>query len=193
VDATSRAAWKGCATVLVAHVVQPGDGVGLLFVAAAALFGLMSFAMFDSDRERPARRRLATGAAVACGACVICAYLFPLAILKPTQGRVRPSATARLEMLSPRPGELFRGDPASVTVQLRLVGGSIVATSAKIEPDVGHVHVYLDGDLVSMAPGLLDRLDVKPGTHELRVEFVAGDHGPFNPPVQASVSFRVEP
>jgi hypothetical protein len=192
-DVTSRAAGKVGATVLLAHVARPGDGVGLLFVAGAALFGVMSFAMFDSDREGPPHRGLATGAAVACGVCVVCAYLFPLVILKPTQARVRPSATARVEILSPRPGELFRGDPASVTVQLRLVGGRVVATSAKVEPNVGHVHVYLDGKLVSMAPGVLERLDVKPGTHELRAEFVAGDHGPFNPPVQASVSFRVAP
>jgi hypothetical protein len=180
------------ATVPLAHVVRPGDGVGLLFVAAAALFGVLSFAMFESEVERPPRRRLAIGAAVACGVCVVCAYLFPLVILKPTLAPVRPSATARLEILSPRPGELFRGDPASVTVQLRLVGGKVVSTSTKVEPNVGHVHIYLDGELVSMAPGPLDRLDVKPGPHELRAEFVAGDHGPFNPPVQTSVSFRVE-
>jgi hypothetical protein len=32
-----------------------------------------------------------------------------------------------------------------------------------------------------------------PGTHELKAEFVAVDHGPFNPPVTASVRFRVVP
>jgi hypothetical protein len=33
---------------------------------------------------------------------------------------------------------------------------------------------------------------VAPGTHVLRVEFVALDHGSFNPPVFAQVAFEVQ-
>jgi hypothetical protein len=34
---------------------------------------------------------------------------------------------------------------------------------------------------------------VSPGQHILRAEFVASDHGPFDPRVFVSVTFRVEP
>ncbi|HEY3208529.1 MAG TPA: hypothetical protein VGL18_01855 [Actinomycetota bacterium] len=34
-------------------------------------------------------------------------------------------------------------------------------------------------------------LEVGPGRHVLEAEFVAADHGPFNPRVRTSVAFRV--
>jgi hypothetical protein len=55
----------------------------------------------------------------------------------------------------------------------------------------GHIHLYLDGSLVTMT-GLEASLSVGPGTHTLRAEFVASDHGPFRPPVTAEVTFEVQ-
>ena len=37
------------------------------------------------------------------------------------------------------------------------------------------------------------QIDVSPGGHTLRTDFVATDHGPFRPPVTASVTFEVRP
>lgn len=37
------------------------------------------------------------------------------------------------------------------------------------------------------------RSDHPPGAYRLEAEFVAVDHGPFDPPVTASVTFRVVP
>jgi len=34
-------------------------------------------------------------------------------------------------------------------------------------------------------------LDVEPGRHLLQAEFVAADHGPFDPRVRTSVAFQV--
>jgi hypothetical protein len=36
-------------------------------------------------------------------------------------------------------------------------------------------------------------VSVLPGSHHLQAEFVAVDHGPFDPRVLASVAFRVVP
>jgi hypothetical protein len=58
-------------------------------------------------------------------------------------------------------------------------------------PNVGHIHLYLDGKLISKSPRLRDKVDVGPGAHRIEAEFVAGDHGPFNPRVRAMVSFTV--
>jgi hypothetical protein len=105
----------------------------------------------------------------------------------------RPSTTARVEIQSPTPGEVLHGDPATVDVRITLPGGRVVPFSTRnLIPNAGHLHVYLDGTLVSMTQGLDQEIPVKPGPHRLAVEFVATDHAPFNPPVLSEVLFRVE-
>jgi hypothetical protein len=180
------------ALVPLGHVARgPGEAFGLLFVSVTAVFGVASFILFDAARERPHYRIMAKGAAVAAGVSVILAY-GSLLLIKGTWASNRPKATARLEIISPRPGSVFRGDPAVVQVRVRLVGGRIVPfTSLKPVPNVGHVHVYVDGRLASMAGGLTGSIEVIPGTHELEADFVASDHGPFKPPVRRKVTFSV--
>ena len=95
--------------------------------------------------------------------------------------------------MSPRPAEIFQGDPATVAVSLSLSDATIVpVTTIHVVPNQGHIHLFLDGSLVTMT-GLEASLSVAPGTHTLRAEFVASDHGPFRPPVTAEVTFQVHP
>jgi hypothetical protein len=79
-------------------------------------------------------------------------------------------------------------------VVLRLTGATIVAeATTAIRPDEGHVHLYLDNQLVSMNYGLEQDVPVTPGTHVLRAEFVAADHAPFSPRViSADIVFTVD-
>ncbi len=66
--------------------------------------------------------------------------------------------------------------------------------STDLRPDEGHVHVQLDGELVSMAYGLRQDIpDVRPGSHMIRVEFVASDHAPFEPRLFTEVAVEVKP
>jgi len=46
-------------------------------------------------------------------------------------------------------------------------------------PNEGHIHLYLDGSLMSMTTGLDAQIAASPGLHELRAEFVAVDRGRF--------------
>jgi hypothetical protein len=105
----------------------------------------------------------------------------------------RPSSTAQLGILEPTDGERVSG--SSVELKVSLKGGEIVpTTSTKLEPNKGHLHVYLDDNLVSMTVGLDTQIpDVSAGQHVVRVEFVASDHAPFDPRVFASVVFEVTP
>jgi hypothetical protein len=104
----------------------------------------------------------------------------------------RPSTTARLEIVSPAPGQAFRGDPAAVHVVLLIVGGRVVpTTSLRLVPDEGHIHLFLDGALISMTAALSTDLAAAPGTHQLSAEFVAVDHLSFDPRVTASTTFSV--
>jgi len=105
----------------------------------------------------------------------------------------RPSSTAKLTIVSPANGDRIAGDTARLEVDLR--GGEVVdQTSTDLQPDQGHLHVMLDGTLVSMTSGTsLPLTDLTPGEHLLQVEFVANDHAPFDPRVLAAVSFEAKP
>ncbi len=104
----------------------------------------------------------------------------------------RPSTGATVAILSPKNGETVRG--TAVTLKLSLDGGSIsTTTGTDLVPDEGHLHVVLDDRLISMTSGLASAIPgVAPGSHLLKVEFVANDHAPFDPRVIAAVSFEVQ-
>jgi hypothetical protein len=107
--------------------------------------------------------------------------------------QARPSSSATLTLVSPTQGEVFTG--STVPVKVSLEGAKIVATtSTHLRSDEGHLHLYLDGQIVSMnyrADATLH--DVAPGQHTLKIEFVATDHAPFDPRVFVEVTFEVKP
>jgi hypothetical protein len=80
-----------------------------------------------------------------------------------------------------------------VTVKLKLDGGRITKIVSKnLQPDVGHIHVRLDGRTITLLGSLTEPVPVTPGGHVIEAEFVAADHGPFNPRVIAAVTFTVK-
>lgn len=103
--------------------------------------------------------------------------------------RTRPSSSGTLTVVSPKQGETVEG--GSVLLELGLTGARIVpVTTSNLKPNEGHVHVLLDGRLVTMTSSLEERIpNVPAGAHVIRAEFVASDHAPFNPRVVAEVSF----
>jgi hypothetical protein len=105
----------------------------------------------------------------------------------------RPSSTATLTIVSPANGGVVHG--STVDLRLRLQHAKIVpATTQDLRPDRGHIHVILDGKLISMNYRLKNVItDVPPGPHLLQAEFVASDHAPFDPRVIAVTSFEVKP
>jgi hypothetical protein len=111
--------------------------------------------------------------------------------LRPQIAKIRPRSTARLQIVTPSRGQAVSGQV--MTVRLNLTGGTITSTtSTNLTPNTGHIHLSLDGSLVSMTYGTVQRVlitNLAPGPHALEAEFVAADHGPFNPPVTATVTF----
>jgi hypothetical protein len=97
----------------------------------------------------------------------------------------RPSTTATVEIIEPANGQVVVGDTAHVV--LKLNGAKIITeTNVAIRPDVGHVHLYVNNQLVSMNYGLEQDIPVQPGSLVLKAEFVAADHAPFNPRVYSA-------
>ena len=104
----------------------------------------------------------------------------------------RPSSPAAVQIASPTANEVVHG--ASLHVVVSLQNATVVqATTTQITPTEGHVHLYLDNQLIYMAYSLQQNVPVHPGVYTLRAEFVASDHFPFNPRVYSqSVVFQVQ-
>lgn len=101
----------------------------------------------------------------------------------------RPSSPATVAIVKPENGAVVKtGD---VNLKIELEGGKVVDPGVtEVTPTTGHIHVELDGVVVSMRYGLEQTVEVAdPGTHTLRVEFVAADHRPFDPRVFTDVAF----
>jgi hypothetical protein len=133
---------------------------------------------------------LAFGAAACSGPAATSApmTLTPAASATPAP---RIPSDATVSIVEPADGATIVGTNAHVV--LKLTGARIITeTTTTIRPDEGHVHLFLNGLVVSMNYGLEQDLPVTPGTYVLRAEFVAADHAPFNPRVEtADVVFTV--
>jgi hypothetical protein len=103
----------------------------------------------------------------------------------------RPASTGKLAIEAPRNGQVVKG--SNLTLKVDLTGAKVVpATTTKIVPNQGHLHVTLDGKLISMNYGLSEKLPkMSLGTHLIQVEFVASDHLPFDPRVIKQAAFQV--
>jgi hypothetical protein len=142
---------------------------------------------------------LCLAAALAVSAALVPRALFPatpttLPAASAVASGPRPESAATLSFAEPADGRVVTGDEVKVVLDLQ--GGRIVdGASTQLTGDTGHVHLALDGTLVSMTYGLVQVVDLRgtaPGSHTLQAEYVAADHAPFDTRVTAAVRFETE-
>lgn len=113
----------------------------------------------------------------------------PLVALAYGPCRGRPSGSARLQFVRPREGEVFR---TLVPVEVQVVDGRLVSTTATVNrPGEGHLHIFVDGQLISMIGVAIQKVPIPLGRHTISVELVANDHGSFCPALSAARSVEV--
>lgn len=95
---------------------------------------------------------------------------------------------ASIAIASPADGATV--EPGTVPVEIELAGAELAGESSS--EDAGHIHVYVDGEVVDMPSSLDVEVDLEPGEHELEVEFVDADHAALDPPVTDSVTITAE-
>ncbi len=137
--------------------------------------------------------------AVAGAVVVIAGLALPQRFMRPnatptaTPSGARPSSTAMLAIDRPSDGQTVSG--TRVVVVMTLDGGRIAdSASTTLTPETGHIHLSLDGKLVSMTFGLVQLADIHglpTGEHTLEAELVAADHGPFDPRVVAQTTITI--
>jgi hypothetical protein len=179
-----------------AHGGAPDESVGIVLLFAGMWIGWVGWSRLKGHgfERLPAPAGpglLLAGVGLAVAAVVLPPVLFPPNT--PIPGP-RPESTASLAFEQPEAGTSV--DDGRLEVVLDLRGGTIVENaSTELSPDTGHIHLAVDGRLVSMTYGVVQVVDVAslpPGDHDLRAEFVAADHAPFSPRVVATVPFRTE-
>lgn len=168
------------------------EGLTTLLLIAAGILGWIGISRLRGREFLRVPRPAAWLLVVLAVASVAGAVALP-GLVKPKIASLRPTTKAVVKIVEPQAGETFTGDPAIVPIRIDLEGASLAsASSTSVTPDQGHIHVSLDGLLISMTQQEEGMIDVAPGRHTIVVDFVAGDHGPFNPPVLDRVSFLVE-
>jgi hypothetical protein len=164
-----------------------------MLVAAAVVTGWIGLSRLRGRGFERVPRPAAVGLIAVAPVVLVAAVVVPSMVWKLPSGP-RPASTATISFARPTPGEQVTGDVLDVRVVLD--GGTIVqGSTTNVAPDTGHVHLFLDGQIVSMTYGLRQEVpiaDLAPGVHRLQAEFVAADHAPFNPPVVAATTFLRE-
>lgn len=178
------------------NMIGDQSNIGMAGVVAVGLFllawplGLGAWALLSPPSDG-IRKAQGTGLAILAGGCLCAATAVPF-VIKPGPSVFRPATSATISIVSPQAGAVLHGRPAAVVVRVSVQGAKIVPlTSTHLVPNEGHVHLYLDGALVSMVAGTSTTIRAPPGEHTLLAEFVAVDHGPFDPRVKSSVTFNV--
>ena len=152
-----------------------------------------------SARRRIARRALtlllASIALSGCGSPASTTTVVLTPGSSPTIGPTHAvSSPVKISIISPKNDEVIEGSTAHVTVTV--TGGTIEPTfSHNVSPTVGHIHLYMNSELVAMSYATSTDISVDPGAeYSLYAEWVAADHGSFTPrDITPRIYFAVSP
>jgi hypothetical protein len=179
---------------VIAHAGGADESLAIVMLFTAIWLGWIGWTRLHDRGFARIPRPGAYGLLGVAGVLVVTSSFVPRALLGPkipSSTAARPASTATIDFQAPTEHQRVSGSELDVILDLQ--GGTIVqATTTSISPGTGHIHLLLDGNLVSMTLGteqVVELSGVAAGPHALTAEFVAADHLPFSPPVTATVDF----
>lgn len=105
------------------------------------------------------------------------------------------SSDVTVSIPSPADGAAVPADE-DLMIEVEIANGTLVSGSTSTDPNEGHIHIYVDGQVVAMPTSESDTIvpatNLPPGEHEIIVEFTQANHTSFAPPVQAAITITAE-
>jgi Domain of unknown function (DUF4399)/Family of unknown function (DUF6130) len=167
--------------MIYAHTLGTGGPDLELFMFAAALL-VLGVVLFLQKSTKPIVSVVLLVAAFAVGTG---AFALGGSSTTPT-GTVAAPKGLSVKITAPEDGSSVpAGRPLSV--ETKVTGGELTTASQASDPTQGHLHVFVDDQLVSMPTTSVQELELEPGKHTIVVEFTTADHRSFDPRVSDTV------
>lgn len=148
--------------------------IALLIAAGVAFLGAFAFRSVKPDKVGPAWALFAAGALLAAAAFIV--------------PNLSGGSDATVGFASPQDGDTVpAGQP--IPVEIDLEGGELATSGSDAG---GHLHIFVDGSVISMPSTTTAEIDLEPGEHELRVEYVDVQHASYDPPIQETITVTAE-
>ena len=148
--------------------------MALLIAAGVAFVGAFVFRSVKPDKIGPPWALFIAGAIL-----IVLAFVVPA---------LSGGTDAKVAFSSPQDGATVPANQP-IEVEIDLEGGEL-ATSASDAG--GHLHIFVDGSVISMPSTTTAEVTLEPGEHELRVEYVDLQHASYDPPVQETITVTAE-
>jgi Family of unknown function (DUF6130) len=162
-----------------AHSLTPGGpDIEVLLVALALLgFGLLLFFQKSTKPYVPVVL-VALAFAAGAGAFAIGAN----SGAQPTAGTVPAPEGLSVAIIAPSNRDsVVANEPFDLIAEV--VGGELTTAQQSGDPTRGHLHVFVDDQLISMPNVPTQKVELEPGEHSIVVEFTTADHRSLEPRV----------
>ena len=171
-----------------AHTLGAGGPDLELFLFAAALL-VLGLVLFLQKSAKPVVSVVLVIAALAVGTG---AFAFGgSSSSTSSSGTVAAPDGVDIQITTPDDGSSVpAGRP--LTVEADIIGGSLTAATESDDPTQGHLHVFVDDELISMPTRPTQEIELEGGDHTIVVEFTTADHKSFEPRILDSIEVTAE-
>jgi hypothetical protein len=80
----------------------------------------------------------------------------------------------------------------SVEVTVELTGADLTDATTSEDPTEGHLHIFVDGTVISMPSTTTNEVELDRGDHTITVEFTTADHRSFDPRIQDEINVTAQ-
>ncbi|MGH2754690.1 MAG: hypothetical protein ACRDLB_09660 [Actinomycetota bacterium] len=169
--------------MVLAHALGGSGGPEIEILVLGVALVVVGFMMRGKENVKPA---FPIGAIVAGLGLVIASFLLPAG-----SSTTQAASDVAVTIAFPQDGDTVPASEA-FDVEVELDGATLTEDTTGTDPRKGHIHVFVDGELLSMPTSLQSPVTLEPGSHEITVEFVAADHTQFEPRILNTIEVTAE-
>jgi hypothetical protein len=166
-----------------------GPDIEMLLLAAALLFLGVTF--FVQKTTKPAVPVVLLVAALGVGAGAFAVGASSTDDHSGNDGVVAAPNGVVVSITAPADGDtVSAGESVEVTVEL--TGADLTDATTSEDPTEGHLHIFVDGTIISMPSTTTNEVELEPGDHTIAVEFTTADHRSFDPRIQDEINVTAQ-